>query len=265
MEHGIVSQIRTLALDPNNRAAIVKDQGCLPGLVLFLDNVNADVVECAVEALALLAECPENVSTMWNELGLVVSLNAVAANLSLPYGVRTQARSVVGIISPRVTAPTPAPLTTSATSNEGLAVKSRTITLQIKGLDDLLCRKQIEEQLLDLKGVVSFVFDMKAQRVDVRTRAEITPESICSAIAKTKTMTASQVVRTEEGQEVVLSFGRGPAEKENAPRTLKYLDDDEAIPEPVISAKAVARVGDAGAGSGWFSSIGSYISKSLYW
>ena len=35
----------------------------------------------------------------------------------------------------------------------------------------------------------------------------------------------------------MLTFGRGPAEKENAPRAaaLKYLDDDEVIPEPVIS------------------------------
>lgn len=39
----VVSQLRDLASEPQNREMIVKDQGCLPGLVLFLDHQSQDV------------------------------------------------------------------------------------------------------------------------------------------------------------------------------------------------------------------------------
>ncbi len=40
----VVSQLRDLASEPQNRAVIVQDQGCLPGLVLFLDHQNPEVL-----------------------------------------------------------------------------------------------------------------------------------------------------------------------------------------------------------------------------
>lgn len=40
----VVTQLRDLASEPQNREAIVKDQGCLPGLVLFLDHKSPDVL-----------------------------------------------------------------------------------------------------------------------------------------------------------------------------------------------------------------------------
>lgn len=40
----VVSQLRDLASEPQNREVIVQDQGCLPGLVLFLDHQNPDVL-----------------------------------------------------------------------------------------------------------------------------------------------------------------------------------------------------------------------------
>lgn len=40
----VVNQLRDLAADPMNRRAIVQDQGCLPGLILFLDHTNPQVV-----------------------------------------------------------------------------------------------------------------------------------------------------------------------------------------------------------------------------
>lgn len=44
----VVNQLRDLAADPMNRRAIVQDQGCLPGLILFLDNPNPQVVYSAL-------------------------------------------------------------------------------------------------------------------------------------------------------------------------------------------------------------------------
>lgn len=44
----VVNQLRDLAADPMNRRAIVQDQGCLPGLILFLDHPNPQVVYSAL-------------------------------------------------------------------------------------------------------------------------------------------------------------------------------------------------------------------------
>lgn len=44
----VVNQLRDLAADPMNRQAIVQDQGCLPGLILFLDHPNPQVVYSAL-------------------------------------------------------------------------------------------------------------------------------------------------------------------------------------------------------------------------
>ena len=44
----VVNQLRDLAADPMNRRAIVQDQGCLPGVILFLDHTNPQVVYSAL-------------------------------------------------------------------------------------------------------------------------------------------------------------------------------------------------------------------------
>ena len=58
----------------------------------------------------------------------------------------------------------------------------------------------MEDQLLNVKGVVSFTFDMTKGRVVVRARNEVAPEALCTAINATKIMSAQQVVRDEQGQ-----------------------------------------------------------------
>lgn len=56
----VVNQLRDLAADPMNRRAIVQDQGCLPGLILFLDHTNPQVVYSA-----LLVSCSETFQSSW--------------------------------------------------------------------------------------------------------------------------------------------------------------------------------------------------------
>lgn len=108
----VVTQLRDLASEPQNRDVIVQDQGCLPGLVLFLDHQNTDVLfatlqvgercwtgadpcctvlllkdQCSLnvvhflilfclcpQTLRYLAELSPNIPTMKNELGMMVSL-----------------------------------------------------------------------------------------------------------------------------------------------------------------------------------------------
>ncbi|KAF3857625.1 hypothetical protein F7725_010826 [Dissostichus mawsoni] len=60
-----------------NRRAIVQDQGCLPGLILFLDHPNPQVVYCALQALRYLSECRWNQEKLQGELGMMLSLQSV--------------------------------------------------------------------------------------------------------------------------------------------------------------------------------------------
>ncbi len=53
---------------------------------------------------------------------------------------------------------------------------AHTLTLHVTGLDDQARRKMVEDELLKVKGVVSFTFDMPAGRAVVRARNEVTPE-----------------------------------------------------------------------------------------
>ena len=61
---GIVEHLKTLTCDVRNRATIVRDQGCLPGLVLFLDNADSGVVTTALEVSEGSPERREKMS--WN-------------------------------------------------------------------------------------------------------------------------------------------------------------------------------------------------------
>lgn len=96
----VVQQLRDLAADPMNRRAIVQDQGCLPGLILFLDHSNPQVVysallvscsliqgwgggcvhhvtDCRLKAIRHLAECRVNKEKLKGELGMMLSLQNV--------------------------------------------------------------------------------------------------------------------------------------------------------------------------------------------
>ena len=66
-------------------------------------------------------------------------------------------------------------------------------------------RKLCEEELLKVKGVISFTFVMNKSRCVVRCKLELSPEALCDAINKTKVLSAQQVVKNEHGEEVQLA------------------------------------------------------------
>ncbi len=89
------------------------------------------------------------------------------------------------------------------------------------------------------------------------------PKMLCAAVNATKMMTAQQVVKDEQGQEVVLSFGKTPAGTAAAAAQPKYLDDEDVT--PADNGQSLARPGDATGLTGWLSKGFGFISKSLYW
>lgn len=52
----VANQLRHLSSDPGNRETIVKDEGCLSGLILFLDHPNTEVVYLALQVIPAFAK-----------------------------------------------------------------------------------------------------------------------------------------------------------------------------------------------------------------
>lgn len=65
-----------------------------------------------------------------------------------------------------------------------------------------ITRKLCEEELLKIKGVISFTFVMNKSRCIIRCKVELSPETLCDAINNTKVLSAQQVVKNERGEEV---------------------------------------------------------------
>jgi len=63
-------------------------------------------------------------------------------------------------------------------------------------------RKLVEDKLLEVKGMISFTFNMPLQRCYVRVRQDIQPEDLCQAVSATGSFFPQQVVKNENGEEV---------------------------------------------------------------
>ncbi|KAG9347968.1 hypothetical protein AGOR_G00175570 [Albula goreensis] len=265
----VVNQLRDLAADPLNRRAIVQDQGCLPGLILFLDHPNPQVVYSALLALRYLAECRANREKMKGELGMMLSLQNVMQKSTTPGETKLLASEIYEILAASGTEADQADGATSCrrkaqfflgTTNK----RAKTVVLHIDGLDDPSRRSLCEEALLKIRGVISFTFQMAVKRCVVRIRSDLKAEALGSAIASTKVMKAHQVVKGEDGDEVMVPFQEDAIviveENTDLP---DYLPEEES-PSKELD-KAVSRVGSIHDGKGWLSAAANFLSRSFYW
>ncbi|XP_028407368.1 armadillo repeat-containing protein 1-like [Dendronephthya gigantea] len=266
----LVEHLKELSDNPQNRSTIVKDKGCLAGLVLFLDNNEARVVTTALQALKNLAQHKPNRSIMKNELGMLESLRAIMHRNG---DARTKqlATDVYDALNQSQEQTSRRSSSTSSRQSTVLGSatrRSKTYIIQIKGLSNQITKRLCEEQLLTVRGMVSFTFDLAKSRCIVRARPETTAETICMAISKTKVLSAQQIVKNERGEEVTVSFKSGSQNKssvqDNSANLPDYLPEEDEIPG---SKTALARVkkNDDKENQGWFGSVGSFISKTLYW
>jgi len=271
---GVVNQLRELAKVPSNREFIVKDQGCLPGLVLFLENEDIEVVHTALETISLLSKAKPNQNHMKNELGLLVSLEKLNTRDTAPR-MRTLADEIIFTLTEEeAPAPTAAAMATSSKyslkgasffSKGAAPAKSRNMTFEIDGLDSVETRKQTEDALLSVMGTISFTFDMMNGRVTVRARKDVEPETYCRAINnKYNNLIPKQVVKNQYGEENVVDLiGIANGVSESAP---DYFDDEEEEELKVENPKtALIPTGSTTGGNGWLGSTFGYIKKSLYW
>ncbi|XP_026698552.1 armadillo repeat-containing protein 1 isoform X1 [Athene cunicularia] len=288
----VVNQLRDLAADPLNRRAIVQDQGCLPGLILFLDHPNPPVVHSALllfhflcggsfllelgqsptlsQALRYLAECRANREKMKSELGMMLSLQNVIQKTTTPGETKLLASEVYDILQS-------SNMSDMDNVNEmnyrrrkaqfflgSTNKRAKTVVLHIDGLDDSSRRNLCEEALLKIKGVISFTFQMAVQRCVVRIRSDLKAEALATAIASTKVMKAQQVVKSESGEEMLVPFQDTPVEVEQNTDLPEYLPEDESPTKE--QDKAVSRVGSHPEGAAsWLSTAANFLSRSFYW
>ncbi|KAF7647246.1 hypothetical protein LDENG_00175360 [Lucifuga dentata] len=266
----VVNQLRDLAADPLNRRAIVQDQGCLPGLILFLDHPNPQVVYSALLAVRYLAECRANQEKLRVELGMMLSLQNVMQKTTTPGETKLLASEIYELLQASSSAASePAEEAVSSRRKAQFFLgssnkRAKTVILHIQGLDDSSRRSLCEEALLKIRGVISFTFQMTVKRCIVRVRSDLTAEALASAIASTQVMTAQQVLKGENGDEVLISLaadGSAPAEQNTD--LPEYLPEDESpSQEP---DKAVSRVGSGQDGTGWLGTAANFLSRSFYW
>ncbi|XP_026005138.1 armadillo repeat-containing protein 1-like [Astatotilapia calliptera] len=266
----VVNQLRDLAADPMNRRAIVQDQGCLPGLILFLDHPNPQVVYSALLAIRYLAECRANREKLRAELGMMLSLQNVMQKSTTPGETKLLASEIYELLQASGIAdsePAEEPVSSRRKAQFFLGSsnkRAKTVVLHIDGLDDSSRRSMCEEALLKIKGVISFTFQMAAKRCIVRIRSDLTAEALASAIAATEVMKALQVVKGEDGDEVLIPFPEdGSVEVEQNVDLPDYLPEEESpSQEP---DKAVSRVGSGQDGNSWLGAAANFLSRSFYW
>ncbi|CAL1580798.1 unnamed protein product [Knipowitschia caucasica] len=268
----VVTQLRDLASDPLNRRAIVQDQGCVPGLVLFLDHPNPQVVYAALLAIRYLCECCANRGKLRGELGMMVSLKDVAHKSTTPGETKLLAAEVYELLQSAVSEAEAEDRNRDQTSSRkkhrfflGASNKrAKTVVLQIEGLDDPSLRGLCEEVLLRIRGVISFTFQMSQKRCIVRIRSDLKAEALASAIASTQVMKAQQVVKGDHGEELLLPFAdSSPLDVELNQDLPEYLPEEES--PSLDPQRAVTRGGSEEGGASWIGAASNFLSRSFYW
>lgn len=267
----VVTQLKDLSADPLNRRAIVQDQGCLPGLILFLDHPNPQVVYTALQALRYLAECRVNRDQLKTELGMLLSLQNVVQKSTTPGETKLLASQVLELLQASGSddaEPADGPVSSRRRARFFLGSsnkRAKTVVLHIDGLDDPSHRVLCEEALLKIRGVISFTFQMATKRCVVRIRSDLKAEALASAIAATQVMTAQQVLKTETGDEVLVPFALegSSLDVEQNMKLPDYLPEDEGQnPEP---DRAVSHMSTGPGGASWLGAAANFLSQSFYW
>uniref|UniRef100_A0A3B5AEK3 Armadillo repeat-containing protein 1 n=1 Tax=Stegastes partitus TaxID=144197 RepID=A0A3B5AEK3_9TELE len=263
----VVSQLRDLASEPQNREVIVQDQGCLPGLVLFLDHQNPDVLFATLQTLRYLAELPPNIPTMKNELGMMVSLENL---MGLSVDITALAQEVYDILNAPANPPPRSPERQRRKKSQffinSTNKKAKSITLHIRGLDSSDQRGLCEEALLKVRGVISFTFQMASKRCTVRIRSDLPTESLATAIAATKVLSAQQVVKNEAGEEVYVPLNPSELEVPQNSALPDYLPEEEDESPEKKADRAISRTTAKEDSSGsWLNAAAGFLTKTFYW
>ncbi|XP_064091024.1 armadillo repeat-containing protein 1-like [Macrobrachium nipponense] len=145
--------------------------------------------------------------------------------------------------------------------------KAKIVTLFIKGMVNPEHRKQIEEELVRVRGLISIVFDMGHSRVTCRVKRDLSVEKLAAAVARTDLASAQQVTTNADGEEVMVPLGGDictsgtTSPVDDLP---DYLPEEDNVVKDAKSAMAPSGSFKEAASS-WFTAASSLLQKSFYW
>ncbi|TNM96288.1 hypothetical protein fugu_015949 [Takifugu bimaculatus] len=293
----VVNQLRDLAADPLNRRAIVEDQGCLPGLILFLDHPNPQVVYSALLAVRYLAECRANREKMKSELGMMLSLqnknpsrniNGFTAHSSGDVALKEVVcrlmkwENVVNgetfSFSGMNTSPGETKLLASeiyeilqaAGNEEAERAEGEASSCKRKAHFFLgSSNKRAKTVVLHIDGLDDPFFPYSAFRAS-QTRRSLCEEALLKirgVISFTFQMAVKRcVVRIRSDLKADLMV---PFQEDSAAVVEENTDIPDYLPEEESPSqeqdKAVTRIGSVTEGMGWLSTAANFLTRSFYW
>ncbi|XP_076806988.1 armadillo repeat-containing protein 1-like isoform X2 [Clavelina lepadiformis] len=282
----IVKELRRLAQNPAHREYLLRND--VNSILIFVDPDEhpVEVVTEALNALLCLAEeaSESNVTrrSMRGTLGLIELMKKIEVREGFAVDCKAIAMKIQHLLSSNyartpVSSPNPDSVITRAAGSRtgqknslkflGGNKKAKVIVLQVSGLTDQERRQMCVDELVRVKGVISLTFNMHLQRCTVRAKSELSAETLAGAIKKTHVMEAAQVLKNEEGEDMVVPLDTKI--EDNKDSDLPPYLDEEPADSPLKEDKAVARPGSGGgfgsyAGS-WFGSVINAVNKNLYW
>ncbi|EFC45492.1 predicted protein [Naegleria gruberi] len=198
--HRVVTKLRTLALDRDNQPVIVR-RGVTTSLVSFLSqphySTNVKIIAC--ETIKMLSSHPDNTDLMSKEPNIIESLVAlyksevdktntlctliheIINNLYMNLGREQLELLPNDLIS--VQAPMNEQINASnIDAKKKKRRKKRNVVLQIEQLTNEKQRQRLEELILQLKGTISYTFNVPKKQVTVYTRTST--DKILEELAK---------------------------------------------------------------------------------
>lgn len=154
---------------------------------------------------------------------------------------------------------------------------AKVVSLHIEGLCSQSDKERCEEKLLDVRGVISFTFDMERRRCVVRVKSDLSPRVLIQAIRSTGTMSAMQVANSAAPKLPSRSVDRPSSEATQPDDGLMEATceakESESLPaylpeaDSPIREDAVVRCkkSKSSSVSGWLGAAATFITKSLYW
>jgi len=314
METAVLNTIKSyekIAQNPSRRGILLKDESCLSFLVYVLDDKNEEVVKSSLNLLILMTEKVEECGKIKQVCGITQVLSSLIQNPP-----SKSAQSLAQILWNRIhfTEEQTAPLQQLQNSMENLSFsgklsdrgpiqtgnpsvtrkrgvrfigsnthRSRCLTFQLSPVPLTYEHRQlIEKKLLEIRGVISICFEQERTRCILRTKLEVTPETVASSILETRLFTVEQVIKNDDDSEILIPFdaNNDEANKENLDPNTKT--EDSAGPEYLnesfgnspkgcgnaSDAKAIAKINhnrkDNG-GGGWWGGVTNFVTNSFYW
>lgn len=177
----IVDQLLSLSADPENQAYIVRESGCLSGLVGYLSYPDANVVHTAAKAIWHLSSGSANREAVKTHPGLFAKLQELRG--STDTRVQSVVKQTIENLTPAVkpvvvessygenTAPNPvAPARVARGARTAKPARARPIKMKVEGIAQEYWRSTVERALIRVPGVISVTLDKRREEAIVYTK-----------------------------------------------------------------------------------------------